>query len=737
MNHSVNIEQVTDITGNQTNRERLKGQTASETSVNLTAFNGGLPWGVVLIAGGIAVYFSLPFEPSPTMIALLIISLVLLWAMTTNNRALHIPLTILLIFTLGFSVAVYRANAIATPLLGKSWKSYTIRLKVEETHTQSANRIRYTGVPLYLGRLDKDRWPKRIRLSAPDQGPRFLFGDVICGRVNLKRPGGPVRPGGYDFGRTLWFKGIGGTGYALSGLKVCNHSDKSLGKRSVSSSFLKVIAIVKAAIASKLEAGLDETSEALAKALIIGERGGIPRDHLEAVRKAGLGHLLAISGLHMAVFAGTVFFLVRALLALSPTLALNHPIKKWAAFIALLSGALYFLISGQSIPTQRAFIMISIMFAAILLERPALTLRNVTLAALVILCLRPESLLSPGFQMSFAAVTALIAIYQRVTKRDTEVSTFKPEKSPLSQAVIYAGGILMTSLIASVATAPYAIYHFHQISYLGPVGNLLAIPVFTFLLMPAAVLTLILIPFGLEGITLPLLDKSIDMLLAIAHWTASFEPALIYTGEITIYAVLFITMAALILIFINYTTARLSAIALLLAALYTAKPANRPDLYINKQGTVIAVRGPDGGLEAIDGRKGNYELSKWLRADGDRRAPGEVRHGKTLICDDTACSAKVKGRVITLIKSLAALQEACSRANILIYNRRITRACPQPQKIISKDELAYNGAMTVFIKTLSTEGKASDKGRRAKGRKKMIIQKSANTTRRHRLWASR
>lgn len=687
-----------------------------------TALLDQLPWSVILIAAGILTYFALPFEPQPAHIALLLSGAGLVWFFTARQPLLNSGLTCLLLVTVGFAAATYRANSVKTPLLSDTWRGYSLQMKVEEIHPLRNNRLRYVGSITEMKGLKKADWPKRIQLTGTDQGPRFGYGDLLCTRARLKRPPGPVRPGGYDYARKLYFEQIGGSGFALSDLRYCGKATTNREENSLYS-LSGIISTVRAVIAVKLNAGLTERQNAIARALIIGEKGSIEEGDLTAVRKAGLGHLLAISGLHMAVFAGTLFLFLRALLALFPDFAQKYPIKKWAAIGALIGGGLYFLISGQSVPTQRAFIMITILFLAILLERPALTLRNVTLAALIIMLLRPESLLSPGFQMSFAAVTALIAAYQIYLKRpERQEGHITHRHNAAMQPLIYLGGILLTSLIASAATAPFAIFHFHQISYMGPLGNLLAIPVFSFLVMPAALATLALIPLGLEPLILPLLGIAIDMLIATAHWTASFEPALFYSGEITATALIFFTMAGLCLSFLKTAHLRLLSLPLLIAGLYTASPTQPPDVWITKEGTTLAIRaggeqGSHAVLAAPDGRKASYDIEKWLRADGDPRSPAEARNNLHLICDDTACSGRVKGRVITLIKSIAALEEACASADILVYQRRLTRHCKHPALKITRPELIRSGGMTIHIQ--------NETG---------FIIREINETRRHRLW---
>ncbi len=687
---------------------------------------GNLPWGVLLIAAGIGIYFSFPAEPTAPLVALGILAILLLWVTTTRRPLLHPVITALLITTIGFGAALYRTHSVGTPLLQPGLKFYIVKMRITEAIPLAHNRIRYIGDVQSLSRVPSARLPKRIRLRATDQGPRFEYGDLICGRAMLDRPKGPLRPGGYDFGRALWFDRIGGTGFAISSLRHCNAQPQQTAPPATTMASL--IASLRRTIADRLDSALEEPHRALARALILGDRGRIADEDLKALREAGLGHLLAISGLHMAVFAGTVFFLVRAGLAISPTLAQQYPIKKWAALAALAGGSVYFLISGQSIPTQRAFLMIGIVFLAILTERPALTLRNVGIAAMVILLFRPESLLSPGFQMSFAAVTALIVFYQlTLTARPLQqISDFTRQVTWL-RPLYYLFGICLTSLIATAATAPFAIYHFHQLSYMGPVGNMLAIPIFSVLLMPSAVSTLALMPLGLEGLALAPLSLAIDLLLASAHWTASFDPAVIKTGVITATSVILMTLAAMLIIFV-LGRLRWAGVPLLVAAIFTAPPPRKPDIYINRDGSLVAIRAQDGRLYAPDGRKATFALTNWLRADGDSRSASDSRDSLFFRCDDEACSGTTgdqtapapQRKKVSLVRTMGALAEECRTADIVIYNRSITRPCKNAAMVLSRQELTLGGATTIYI---DKQGK--------------ITIRKANAHRRKRIWSGR
>jgi competence protein ComEC len=228
-----------------------------------------------------------------------------------------------------------------------------------------------------------------------------------------------------------------------------------------------------------------------------------------------------VSGYHMAVVAGVVFFVVRALLALAPVLALRRPIKKWAALAALLAAAFYLVLSGAEVATQRAFIMTAIVLVGVMADRPALTLRNLALAALGVLMIAPEAVVHPSFQMSFAATLALVAAYERglpwmMAGADT----------PLGARIALWGGreivtLVLASLAAGLATTLYAAYHFHRLAPYGVFANLLAMPMVSLVAMPSGVLALVALPFGFDGPLWRLMGVGIEWMIAVAVWVAS------------------------------------------------------------------------------------------------------------------------------------------------------------------------------------------------------------------------
>jgi competence protein ComEC len=252
------------------------------------------------------------------------------------------------------------------------------------------------------------------------------------------------------------------------------------------------------------------------------------------MRDSGLFHILSISGLHMAIMAGTVFWLVRALLASVPSLALRFPIKKWAAAVALIAAAFYLLLSGAAVPTGRSWIMMSIVLVAVMLDRPAITMRNVALAAFAILIVAPDSLFDPSFEMSFAAVVALVALYEWMSGRERDgLGDVSHVRRNLRKGWVLLLGAGLTTLVASTAIAPFAVYHFHRMTHYGLFANLIAAPLVSLLVMPMALISLIAMPFGLEAWPLKAMGAGIELMVATGIWVASWPGAVSVLPQIS------------------------------------------------------------------------------------------------------------------------------------------------------------------------------------------------------------
>ncbi|MEE8173284.1 MAG: ComEC/Rec2 family competence protein [Alphaproteobacteria bacterium] len=373
-----------------------------------------LLWAPVALALGVAGYFSLPVEPpfwvGPTG-AGMCFGLAFLSRRRTWLALLFLGLAIA---GCGLAAGQFRSMSVAAPVLKEKIGPIEVRGRLVETGI-GEGRQRYVLDNLSIRGISADETPLRARItvyvpSRSNSGvvaPHPAPGDYVRLRASLRPPPGPVAPGAWDFGRQSWFRGIGAVGFSYGAAELLEAAGER-PRRGIS----QWLRDLRHRISARIVAALGERSGGLATALLTGDRSAIPKSTLENMRASGLAHLLAISGLHVGLVAGIIFVIVRAWLAAVEPLALRYPIKKWAAATALLGSLCYLLLSGASIPTQRAFMMTSLVLLAVILDRTSLSMRLIALAAFVLLLLRPESLMGPSFQMSFAAAVSLVAAYE-------------------------------------------------------------------------------------------------------------------------------------------------------------------------------------------------------------------------------------------------------------------------------------------------------------------------------------
>jgi competence protein ComEC len=473
-------------------------------------------WLPVALGTGVAVYFALPIEPPVWLGAtgLLVAAVLLLWAwwrLPPEDFHGYAPALLgVLVVMLGFAAASWRTHLVGAPVLERrgAYELEAMVLLVEE-------RIR--GQRLLLGEpaiegLERHATPAQIRVSTRSPEPAFEPGDRVRVRALLMPPSPPVEPGGFDFARHAYFQRLGAVGYALSAPELLSAAEQrgwSLG-----------IAALRQSIAERITRAVPGAAGAIGVALLTGLRGALPDQIWDEWAVAGIAHLLSISGLHLALVAGTLFFAVRIALALAPPLALRLPTKKVAALIALFGAFGYLLISGAPVPTQRAFAMTALGLVAIMADRNPFSMRLVAWAAMVVLLLQPESLLGASFQMSFGAVVALIAVYE------TGVARRPADAGGLDwRLLMYVGGIALTTLVASAATTPFSIHHFSRFPTYGIVTNLIAVPLTGIWIMPSGMLGLLLIPVGLDGPCFVLMGHAIELIIAAAAFVAALPLA--------------------------------------------------------------------------------------------------------------------------------------------------------------------------------------------------------------------
>lgn len=646
-------------------------------------------WLPVILGLGIAGYFALPVEPTLAASLLPLGSGLVLWVLAARQPGLRLIGACLVIAGAGFHVAKLRALWVAAPVLERTLRAVAVTGIVERREPHAKRGEKLTLRVTAIAGVDEDRLPRRARVRVMVSGPDLRPGQSVRLVATLSPPAGPALPGGHDFARAAFFVGIGAVGYALKPPERLPVA----GDLPLTARLNAGIEDVRQEITARIGASLPGETGGLASALITGERGGITQETTEVYRDSGLVHILSISGLHMAIMAGSVFASARLLLAAIPFLALTYPIKKWAAGAGAIGAVLYFAISGGSAAPMRAAIMMVVLFVAVMLGRPAIALRNVALAALLILVLFPESLFDVGFQMSFAAVTALVAAYEGI-RGHFDRAGLRP--GIVARGGLFLGGIVFTTVIAGLAVTPLSIYHFHATQHYAALANLVAVPVCNFLVMPAALATLLALPFGLEAWPLAVMGLGLDMMGWVANRVAALPGAVTPMAQVPDQAFALVLAGGLWLTLWQRPW-RLAGLPLILAGLVLAPTGARPDMLIGRDGTLVAVRAPSGALIAHAERPSTFELKRWLEHDGDARDPAEARRGRQFTCDALGCVTTVGGRTVALSRHPGGLADDCGRADVLIVDGDRPADCPRPQIILDRAALRASGTVAVYF----------------------------------------
>ena len=485
-------------------------------------FYPGFNIAVVAFAIGVAAYFAWPNEPDWRVLAALCTLLGgVYWTMQQKPGLGAGLIWLIFMMTLGMGRGVWHSAAVDAPRLPQDERTYRIEGWVSAIE-KSGNSERFVVETMSVRGLPEADRPKRLRIritKRPD--PPIKVGDTLNWLVSAKAPPAPVVPGGYDPGRAAYFKEIGGFGFGYGSPEA--QADAELGMRQT---MHRAVARWRYGLADRVMAKAPAETAGLQAALMTGVRRYIPAEQTDNLRVAGLAHILAISGLHMALLAGGTYSALAFILACILPLSRRYDVRKFAAMAAIGAASFYLILSGASVATQRAWVMSTIFFLAIILDRRAVSMRSVSVAALITLALHPESLMSVGFQMSFAAVAALVAVYQAW-------QTYRPafSRRGVGRRVLdFISSLSVTSFVAGLATGGFALFHFNRFASYGFAGNLLAMPLFSLFVMPLAVVSLLVMPLGLESYPLFLMGKSLEPILAAAEWVAGWSGAMAYIG---------------------------------------------------------------------------------------------------------------------------------------------------------------------------------------------------------------
>jgi competence protein ComEC len=636
-------------------------------------------WLPVALGAGAALYFALPFEPAPAW-GWAALALGLAAAVMAVAGLARWPLALVAALLLGFGAAKLEEARVATPVLDHQRVAHlTARIVALEPRRQG---VRVILDDVRSGALDPA--PRRVRVALRGD---FRPGDWISLTARLDPLPAPSEPGASDLGRSLFFQSIGAVGFAYGRAHpiIAARTPDMLERLQAGLEDLRLN------MTGRIRAALPGSTGGVASALITGERGGIEEEDEAALRDAGLAHVLAIAGLHMALVGGGIFWLLRAILAAVPVLALRYPIKKWAAAGALAASCFYLLISGAAPSAVRAFVMLAVAMTAVLLDRPALSMRSLALAAAVLLLARPQDITEPGFQMSFAAVAALVAVAEWEMTRE--------RLKPRGLLYRYVHGIVLTSLVGSLATLPFAIFHFGRATHYAVLGNLIAMPVMGLWVMPAAALSVVLMPFGLQNGALHLLGQGIEVMLASGRWVAGLPGAVSLAPAMPLSALLLMALGGLWVLLWRRSW-RWWGVAPIALGVGLAWFAPKPDMLVAADARTVAIRGSDGLLHFVRKPADKFAARDWLRRDGDGRDIKDAVGVPGMRCDGVGCV--LPGKVLVAVSQRPeALAEDCARAQVVVSAARAI-ACKGPAVTIDQDSAAKGEGWRITLSSPPT-----------------------------------
>lgn len=570
-------------------------------------------WTPVGIGIGILVYFGLQVEPlwwiglggvlfsGITLISFRILKVEKLWAYT-------LILMNLMVF-LGFAAAQLRTYSVKTYLFNYPSRVQTIKGKITRIE-QLPKGLRFTLENVKLTPIKLRQSLARIRINfkgkMSQEAKNLMPGQEVQFKGVLLPPKEPIAPGAYDFRKKAFFEKISAVGYGISSPHILDPSAKQGFKNKVLIGLTKL----RHSLTTYLKTTIEGNSGAIAAALITGDRSGISEELREDFANSGLAHILAISGLHLSIIAGIAFLIFRKGLSFIPWLALRYPTKKWAAVFALILTFCYLVLCDFAIPAQRAFIMTAIILLAVITDRTALTLRNVSLAAIVILLLLPESIISPSFQMSFSAVIALVSGYEILHK---PLETWRSHCQRWWQLLLfYLMGVTLSSILATIATTPYIAYTFNRFTVHSLAANIICIPLLSFIIMPSLVLYLVTCIFFDSGYLALFLHHTIRLMIEIAQTISLWPGSTLLVPSISPQLLLLFTLSFL-WICLWKTSWRWGGGLGLVVTFVLASLQNKPDIFITGDKKLICILDSQGRGWVNSLQAGRFARENWLK----------------------------------------------------------------------------------------------------------------------------
>lgn len=638
-------------------------------------------WSPAPLMLGILLFFSLPADPSSITAYTPPAILLLLWCLTRKSRFRSI-FVIPLLISLGFAASQYRTQSITMPLITQELRYRHIEGRVELAEPGD-KKIKVNLTHLTIEDLPPSQTPPRIHITLRGEQPALQAGDRIRFKANLMPLPAPTMPGGFDFSLYYYFNGIGGTGYSLSAVEILS--------RPPASGWNEKLNHLRHAIGENMRLGVPGQSGAVAAAMTINETGPISKEINENLRDSGLFHILSISGFHLAVVTGIVFAAIRMLLCLIPAFALRVNTKKIAACLALIAVFFYLALAAYPLPAQRSFIMVAFVFIAILCDRRGISLRSMCFAALFLLLAFPESLFSASFQLSFAATLAIVSLYENWPL---------PQARTLpGKAAAYLTGIFASSLAASLATAPFIIYDFNRLSLLGILSNMIVLPLASVVIMPAIILAVLLMPFGLEWFAYIPLTWGIDAMLSIATATSGWSLSAIRLPALTEMGLLLATLG-LLWICLWRGHLRWWGVPLIILSLATIHAHDPIDVFVSAGAKQVLVRLQNGHYTALKGTDRAYAVQSWLQSEAEAELIPLKESG--IPCNTATCTYTKNGHTLIIVlhpQSITVLDRACAQTpDILIAQRYLKSSRCAAKILVGKTELEAYGPHSFRLK---------------------------------------
>ncbi len=663
-------------------RWSLLGEVLAQEAPRLTI------WSPVLLVSGIWIYFALAFEPTRLLTgSLAAVAALVFWKV--RNRAFVMAFAILLS---GVVLAKIRTEMIATPILRAVAFDVAIAGRIADVDRRSPKRLIVTIDLESASNIPPEEMPRRIRLQLTGSSGTPQIGDNITGKAVLTPLPLPVAPGAFDYGRSLYFQSIGALG-RFTGSAATDSAGIPLRYQ-----LRRSFHFARSVIGERVRAVIPGPLGSFADALITGERAQIPRAMNESLQASGLYHILSISGLHMAMVVGSTFWVVRALLALSTVLALTRPIKSWAASVALVVGFFYMLLADGGAATERSFIMVAVMLFAVMVNRPAISLHNLAVAAILILVFEPEQAVAASFQMSFLAVMGLAAFFEwwsRKTDQDMHPQQNFAQRWGRKLVLLVAAS-LMTSLIAGGLSGIAAAHHFGRVAPYGIVANALALPIVSIAVMPMALLSVLLMPFGLEALPLAIMGQGLRAVMVVSDWVAGWPYAGLglpllnsETGGALAFAAAFLCLAK--------SQLRWLALPAMVVAGIAWFGQQRPDILVEERARTVAARGADGLLVPLPGKGSSFAIRKWLEQAGQREKTEIAIKRLLWTCEAAFCSAKAGDTTIAYLRETANPIKPCPAVEILVAQYPLRRSCKGKRLTIDRFDVWRHGAHAIFV----------------------------------------